>query len=680
MSAKSAKSAERCAGNRLARNAVVAACCALLAGALSAAPNSSDADDPSQLSLEQLLDLDVQSASKFTQKASEAPSSVTVISAADIRRFGYRKLADILNSVRGLYVHSDRNYSYLGVRGFGSLGSYNSRVLVMVDGYRLNDPIYGQGSIGLEFPVDVDLIERVEFVPGPGSAIYGSNAFFGVINVITRNGKGVGGLEASVEAGSWDTYKGRLTYGRRFSSDLDVLISVSGYSSRGRDQHYAEFESPGASDGVAHGLDYERAPDAFAKITWGGFTLEAAHGARTKGVPTASFGSIFNDPRERTRDAQNFAELRYDGSIARDLELSARVNRGSYDYRGDYPYADPSTGAAILNLDLAHSNWWGSEVKLLSRAFSGQKIVLGAEYLNNTRKDQNNYDLEPSKVYLDEHHRSTQSGLYLQDEVTLRPDLVVNAGLRYDQYSTFGSITNPRLALIYSVDPSVTLKVLYGTAYRAPNDGELFFTSQPLGWKSNPALNPERITTQELVGEWRVSSLTRATLSAFRYRITDLITLTTDASDGFQIYRNRGTGRIKGAQGEFERLWRDGSAVRASYSFQDAEDEAGARLVNAPRHLAKFDGTMPLLGDALRGSLALRYVGSRLTRSDAKAAAYTTADLTLSSERLIAGGEVSLSIYNVFDRTYSDPVSDAHVQDTVRQDGRSIRLKIMARF
>ena len=677
MSATRASCAEQDTANRHGRNAVVAAACALLAGALSAAPNASDDND---LSLEQLLDLDVQSASKFTQKASEAPSSVTVISAADIRRFGYRKLADILNSIRGLYVHSDRNYSYLGVRGFGSLGSYNSRVLVMVDGYRLNDPIYGQGSIGLEFPVDVDLIDRVEFVPGPGSAIYGSNAFFGVINVITRSGKGVSGLEASAEAGSADSYKGRVTYGRRFSSGLEMLLSVSGYSSRGRDQHYAEFESPGVSDGVARGLDYERAPGAFAKITWGGFTLEAAQGTRTKGVPTASFQTLFNDPGARTRDAQNFAELRYDGNIARDLELSARVNRGSYDYRGNYPYADPATGATILNLDLARSNWWGSEVKLLSRAFSGHKIALGAEYLKNTRKDQNNYDVEPSKVYLDESHRSTQSGLYLQDEVTLRPDLVVNAGLRYDQYSTFGSIANPRLAVIYSLDPSITLKALYGNAYRAPNDGELFFSSGPLGWKSNPALKPERIVTQELVGEWRVSSLTRATLSAFHYLITDLITLTTDATDGFQIYRNQGTVRVVGAQGEFERLWRDGSAVRASYSFQHAQDETGARLVNSPQHLAKFDGTTPLLGDTLRGGLALRYVGSRLTRSNAKAAAYTTADLTLSSERLIPGGDVSLNIYNVFDRTYSDPVSNAHVQDTVRQDGRGIRLKFTARF
>jgi outer membrane receptor protein involved in Fe transport len=658
---------------------VHAACCALLAGAACVSANA--AADPTELSLEQLLDLDVQSASKFIQKASEAPSSVTVVSAADIRRFGYRKLADILNSIRGLYVHYDRNYNYLGVRGYAPLGSYNSGVLVMVDGYRLNDPIYGQGSIGMEFPVDVDLIERVEFVPGPGSAIYGSNAFFGVINVITRTGKTVGGLEASAEAGSWDTYKGRLTWGRRYSSDLDLLVSLSGYSSRGRDQYYAEFDGLDGSDGVAHGLDYERAPDAFGKITWGGFTLEGAYHVRTKGIPTANFGSVFNpDPGAQTRDAQNFAELRYEGNVARDLDLTARINRGAYSYRGRFPFEVAPNDALATNLDLADSHWWGGEVKLLSRKFSGHKIVLGAEYLKNTRKDQKNYNVESGKVYLDQSHRSSQAGLYLQDEWMLRPDLVLNAGLRHDHYGTFGSITNPRLGLIYSVTPALTLKALYGNAYRAPTDGELFFSSLPAGWKSNDKLNPERINTQELVAEWRLSSLTRATLSAFRNRISDLVMLTTDDEDGLQVYRNAGTARVRGLQGEYEALWRNGGAVRASYSFQQAHDENGARLVNSPRHLAKLDGTRPLFGDALRAGLVLRYVGSRLTRSAAQASAYTTADLVLSSERLLAGAELSLGIYNLFDKAYSDPVSDSHLQDTLKQDGRSIRLKLTAHF
>ena len=654
----------------------------LSCGPLAASAAGAGDGDPNQLSLEQLLDLDVQSASKFVQKASEAPSSVTVVTSTDIRRYGYRRLSDVLNSIAGLYLHRDRNYDYLGVRGFGPLGSYNSRVLVMVDGYRLNDPVYSQGSIGLEFPVDVDLIERVEFVPGPGSAIYGSNAFLGVVNVITRNGRSIGGGEASVEAGSWGTYKGRATYGRRFANDLDVLVSVSGVTSRGRDRYFAEFDAPGVGDGVARGLDYERAPSVFAKLAWHGFTLEAAENMRTKGVPTASFQSVFNDSRQRTRDRQSLVELRYDGSLATDLDVAVRLNRGSYDYRGHYPYASADGSTTILNVDRARSSWWGSEVKLVSRAFRGHKLVFGAEYVENTRKEQLNYDLQPPATYLDERHRSSQSGVYVQDEVALGRRLTLNAGVRHDSYSTFGSITNPRLALIYGATPSLTLKALYGKAYRAPNDGELFFSSQPLGWKSSPGLKPERIATRELVAEWRLSSLTRASLSAFSYHISGLVTLTSDPADDLQVYRNSGSATVHGAQAEIERLWRDGSALRASYSVQQARDGDGNRLVNSPSQLAKLDAStlLPLAEGSLRGGLSMRYVGSRLTRSAVPVGGYTSADLTLSSERSFAGGLWSLSIYNLFDHRYADPVSDAHVQDTIVQDGRSLRLKYTVHF
>ena len=127
-------------------------------------------------------------ASKWTERATEAPSSVSVVTADEIKKYGYRTLAEILQGVRGLYVTYDRNYSYLGIRGF-NLGDYNSRVLILVDGHRLNNNLSDGGFIGQEFILDVDLIEQVEVIRGPGSILYGNNAFFGVINVVTRSGR-----------------------------------------------------------------------------------------------------------------------------------------------------------------------------------------------------------------------------------------------------------------------------------------------------------------------------------------------------------------------------------------------------------------------------------------------------------------------------------------------------------
>jgi outer membrane receptor for ferrienterochelin and colicin len=121
-------------------------------------------------SLEELGNIQVYSASKHMQSASDAPSSVTVITADEIQKYGYHTLADILETVRGFYITYDRDYSFVGVRGFGRLGDWNSRVLVLVDGHRINNNIDGQAMLGTEFLVDVDLIDRVEIIRGHSTA------------------------------------------------------------------------------------------------------------------------------------------------------------------------------------------------------------------------------------------------------------------------------------------------------------------------------------------------------------------------------------------------------------------------------------------------------------------------------------------------------------------------------
>jgi iron complex outermembrane receptor protein len=182
------------------------------------------AKDLGDASLEELTNIQVFSASKRMQTTREAPSSVTVVTADEIQKFGYRTLADILRSVPGFYVTYDRNYSFAGVRGFARLGDWNSRVLLLVDGHRINTNTFGQAMLGTEFPVDVDLIQRVEIVRGPSSSLYGSNAFFAVINVVTRSASELGGGELSFEAGSFDTYKGRASYGGQVSRNRNDAL------------------------------------------------------------------------------------------------------------------------------------------------------------------------------------------------------------------------------------------------------------------------------------------------------------------------------------------------------------------------------------------------------------------------------------------------------------------------
>ena len=165
-------------------------------GAVCLIPLLLDAAEPqpdlTALPLEQLMRLEVVTASRFPQRLSQAPGSVTVITADDIRLYGHRTLADVLRSVPGVHVSYDRNYSYIGVRGLATTGDYNSRVLLLIDGVRANDNIYDQASLGTDFPVDLDLVERIEFAHGPGSSVYGGNALLGVINVITGIAESIG--------------------------------------------------------------------------------------------------------------------------------------------------------------------------------------------------------------------------------------------------------------------------------------------------------------------------------------------------------------------------------------------------------------------------------------------------------------------------------------------------------
>ena len=162
----------------------------------------------------------VYGASGFKQKVTEAPASVTIITSEDIQRYGYRTLADILRNVPGFYVTYDRNYSYLGVRGFGLPGQYNNSIALLIDGHRLNDNIFDGNLIGTEFPLDVDLIDRVEVIRGPNSSLYVASAFLGVINIITKQGQDVPKVSAAGAVASYGTYQGRVTYGNKFQEWL----------------------------------------------------------------------------------------------------------------------------------------------------------------------------------------------------------------------------------------------------------------------------------------------------------------------------------------------------------------------------------------------------------------------------------------------------------------------------
>ncbi|MDH7499036.1 MAG: TonB-dependent receptor plug domain-containing protein [candidate division NC10 bacterium] len=316
---------------------------ALLHLSVFALPTALPAAEPPDLlamSIEDLMKVNVYSASRYEQTISEAPALVTVITASEIKRYGWRTLAELLRSVSGLFATNDRNYTYLGIRGLGAFGGYNHRFLLLVDGVRMNDAIYDSAMIGEEFILDVDLIDRVEIIRGPGSSLYGANAFFGIINVITRRGGEVRGAELSGRVGSLETYAGRVTYGDAFQVGLETLLSGTYYESGGNERlYYKEFDHPETHDGIAKDCDRQRYYSLFGNLSFRDFTLEGAYSYRKKLIPTASYETVFGDTRTHTIDAQGFLDLKYERTfLSQEIDVWARARYAYYGYRGKYVY------------------------------------------------------------------------------------------------------------------------------------------------------------------------------------------------------------------------------------------------------------------------------------------------------------------------------------------------------
>ncbi|MCE3602258.1 TonB-dependent receptor [Massilia sp. P8910] len=660
---------------RLARAWVLSMLAVACAG-IGAGARAGDTDDLTTLPLEQLMSMEVYSASKFMQKSSRAPSSVTVITRAEIRQFGWRTLADVARSVRGMVVSYDRNYSYLGQRGILRPGDFNTRFLLQVDGNRMNDAVYDQAPVGAEFPLDLDLVERIEFVPGPGSSIYGSNAFIGVINVITRKPGAVAGTRGSLEVGQDGARKAAASVGWGSPQGSEYLIAASAWRSDGRDLYFPEFDTPAQNHGVASALDDERGQRFFARATYGAASLSLIHANRVKGIPTASYGQSFNDPRAATTDRQTYVNAAWSSDGGAVEQLKARLFWGQYDSFGDYVALDE---ARTLSHDGSDARWWGIEASLVSTRLAGHTVLAGIDLQRDYRLHQYSFDVAPFYSYLDDHHGGRRAGLYLQDQVALGEAVLLNLGLRYDRNSGSDGVWSPRAALIWNPSEATTIKAIYGRAFRSPNSYEKFYAFPgPDGQTGNPGLREERVRSTELALVREFGENARVSVSAFRTALADLIAPVEQREPASVRFENIGRLGARGVEIEYERATPGGLSLRTSYSAIRVSDALG-QPVNAPARLAKLNGSAPLGAGGWRAALEAQYVGARHGVSGT-AGPYVVVNANLMSARLLRNLELSLGVTNLFDRAYADPASIEHRQSVIAQDGRRLVARLAYAF
>jgi len=636
----------------------------------------------------------VESASKYEQPSTRAPALVTVVTEEEIKRYGYRTLADILRSVPSFDMTYDRNYDYVGIRGFNR-EDYNNRVLLLVDGHRVNNSLSDGAYIDTAFLLDTALIKKVEVVSGPGSVLYGNNAMFGVINVFTRRGAEIHGVEVSGWGGSQNTGQGRITIGDKLTNGmldgLEFLLSGSIYESSGqKNLFYKEFNTPDFNNGIAENGDDDEYKSMFTSVSYKDtIGLEGGYIWREKGNPTAPgaitdtnslaypFGAAFNDPGTRTTDQRAYAALKFTHEFPWELNVSARLYYDWSDFDGAGVFKNPTYVTQTIH-NLQTGQWWGSELQVDRLFLDRYRITLGGEYRDDFEQHQQYTSsvTGPLGPLMEQTRQS--KGVYLEGDAGLlaSTNLHVNAGVRYDKYGDFNGTANPRVALIYSPFEQSTFKAIYGTAFRVPNFYEITLASPTLG------LTREKITTYELVYEQGIGDHLRSSVAGFYNDMKDLISLQPDPTIGLS-YQNVQGADARGLELALQGNWggSNGMLARLSYTLQKTRDKTtGEVLTDSPENLVKFNLSVPVWAHKLYASAELQYTGDRKTLAGTEAGDFTVLNLTLFSRNIVKGLELSLSVYNVFDRHYSDPATPFHVQDVIPQDGRLVYGKLTYRF
>jgi len=400
--------------------------------------------------------------------------------------------------------------------------------------------------------------------------------------------------------------------------------------------------------------------------------VTATYGRRVKFVPTASFASIFNSqsPREQTIDRHALIDAQYARVIgATRIDANVSFDHASYD--GVYPFAPQHPEVPVLvNYDRFVGARWSAGGHVTRQLPGRQTLTAGSEFVANVAQNQATRYNDPLVPGFTLDRSSNQSAVFLQDEIRIRPWLIVNAGVRYDHYEQFAQAT-PRGAVIVTPSANQSFKYLYGQAFRAPNAYELYYFDD-----ASSHLRPESIGTHEVVWERYVGEWLRTSVAAYHYTASHLITLQvvdTGAVFGKYGFFNDGTARAKGVELEAEVRSKRGLQIVGSYARQQAENETGATLTNSPQDMVKMRVGAPGPFARSFATVELQYVSPRRTILSTTVAAATVVNATFSVP-VSRGFELMATVRNVFDQQYADPASDEHLVDAIQQNGRTARI------
>ncbi|TQV84565.1 TonB-dependent receptor plug domain-containing protein [Aliikangiella coralliicola] len=536
----------------------------------------------------------------------KAPSVATVITAEEIVNTGAMDLDDVLEMVPGLHVSKLPNV-YLSIYTFrGIYSSFNPQVLMLINGIPVTNVFTGNRS-QLWGGMPVHAIERVEVIRGPGSAIYGADAFSGVINVITKTSENIEKNTVGFRAGSYDTTDFWFSHGGKLGNVATSLI-VEVHKTDGHDEIIqsdaqtildAVFGTnaslaPGSVNNKRDNLDL-RLDLAFEK-----WKLRGGLQSRELGAGVGIAEAL--DPTSVQSSNRWNIDLTYkNDELAKDWNIEALLSHLNTTQEIDNnliifpPGADIGFGAPFPDGVIGNPEVFEKHSRLnFTTSYKGLdshelRIGIGHNYSDLYKvKESKNFAFGPNGeflvpgspvvdvsdtpfVFLTEGDRKNNY-FFVQDIWAFANDWELTAGIRYDDYSDFGSTTNPRLALVWSSSLNLTTKFLYGKAFRAPSFAETRNINNPVAL-GNPNLSPERIETFELVMDYHPQTGFSSGVSFFYHEWNEIIQFVPDTGATSNTAQNIGEQTGYGVEIEFEWEATEHFKLKGNYSIQRSTDE-----------------------------------------------------------------------------------------------------------
>jgi len=657
-----------------------------------------------------------------------APAVATVITAQDIEAMGAKTLDEALETVPGLHVvpsNLNRMNSSYSIRGI--LTKQNPQVLLLLDGIPIRN--FNGGTRPDTFKMSTANISRIEVIRGPGSALYGADAFAGTINIITKNSADIGGTSVNQRFGSFDTYEAGMQHGGSYHG-WDIALSLDYLKSDGDKDRIIDADLQTALDAIL-GTNASLAPgpldtrdDIFdgqlklSKDNWNFrvWTMIQNDGGNGAGVAQAL------DPAGKTKYTIFMTNLTYQNkTLVPDWDLGAHLNY-TYNKIDNYIVLLPPGTLVPIGADgnidfnnpvgltlfpdgvIGHpggeENIAGIDLTASYSGFSGHIMRFGAGFnyaelnpfesknfgpgvLDGTQPVQDGTLTDVTdtpNIYVDETDRENWH-ILMQDEWSFAKEWTLTAGIRYDHYSDVGGTTNPRLALVWESLEDLTTKLLYGRAFRPPSLVETSYKNNPAAI-GNPNVEPETIDTYELVFDYHPAKKFRAAFNFFAYEIEGLIEFLPDAGQSTSTAKNAKDQEGYGFEIEADWLVTDTLLLRGNVAWQHSEDKDTGEIVpDAPGLQFYANAHWKFMPD---WSLDAQYfwIGDR-HRAEGdprpKISDYDLVNLTLRRKNIMKHWDFAVAVRNLFDEDAREP-SQPSIPNDYPMEGRSFWAELRYTF